>query len=33
LTSWLPPQAGQQPFAPRPTLQRTTGQKKYLPTK
>jgi hypothetical protein len=26
--SWLPPQARQQPFAPRLTLQRTTGQKK-----
>jgi hypothetical protein len=28
LTPWLPPQAGQQPFAPHLILQRTTGQKK-----
>jgi hypothetical protein len=27
---WLPPQAGQQPSAPRPTLQRTTGQKNLV---
>jgi hypothetical protein len=27
LMPWLPPQAGQQPLALRPTLQRTTGQK------